>query len=130
MEKRDIKKPSPAKAKNSASPASKPPAIKFVEEAELNDNTPTPTQEDDVVEESKDRHNDAQLVDSAIAKPEVQNVIQTEEEEEEEKGADTTYSMIETQAIDDSELSAQLRTIEDGDLSAQLRQIDDSELSA
>ena len=54
----DIKKPSQDKSNDSASPASKPPAIKFVDESEVDDDNSLPIQNVDVIEEeeSKEDH--------------------------------------------------------------------------
>ena len=115
MKMKDIKKkPSPNVSKDSASPASKPPGIKFVEEAKLDNNTPV--QNIDVIEESKVEL--TQQIDTG-------RTLKTEEEEQE---VANDFDMM--RRIDDSALSAQVRTIEDCELSAQLRTIDDSDLSA
>ena len=53
MKMKDIKKHSnPNRSNDSASPASKPPAIKFVDESGLDDDAPN--RNNDVVEESKE----------------------------------------------------------------------------
>ena len=53
MKIKDIKASSQGVTKDSASPASKPPAIKFVEGAELDGNAPNQNND---VEESKEGH--------------------------------------------------------------------------
>ena len=124
MKMKDIKKPSnPNRSNDSASPASKPPKIKFVDESGLESDAPN--QNNEVVEESKEVH--TQQIDTGRVQTTEDQTLQTEEED---KDAENTYGMTQMQQIDDSELSAQVRTIEDCDLSVQLRTIDDSDLSA